>query len=458
MLTRFIFALNSNHADEKIVPITYSDVASLQKGMEKVLSKFKGRTSKNSQFYVKGKKIFDYEKDHKFPDETLVLICGNKEEPIAHGSSSLASASLSSSVTFLHDKSFVDQKAMDQLKFSAQLPGMITCVGMPDLHPGGGKYPVGAAFYGTVMYPELVGQDIGCGMSLFRLETTSDLSDRQLKKVAEQLSHSGFPGKGKEEEDFSSREKTHRSLLEKHSSVFGTIGGGNHFAELCIMIDLRKKSFSGMFDMKSAFLLVHSGSRTLGESILDLYRKKEKNEKEYKILHDLALEWASASRQEIARTFAKSCNIHLSEKILDICHNCCVEKNGNILHRKGAAPTDKGLVAIPGSRGTFTYIVLPVEDEKIQEKCAWSIAHGAGRLVSRKEIQEKLERKYSAKEGVETLSRTEFGGYVVYNDRKILYQEAPEAYKDIDDIVLDLEAAGIIEVVAVLKPLVTCKL
>src|SRR5262245_59966551 len=64
--------------------------------------------------------------------------------------------------------SWIEGEALRQLEKTAQLPGMRLCVGMPDLHPGKGN-PIGAAFLSQdTIYPYLVGNDIGCGMGLWR--------------------------------------------------------------------------------------------------------------------------------------------------------------------------------------------------------------------------------------------------------------------------------------------------
>jgi release factor H-coupled RctB family protein len=67
-----------------------------------------------------------------------------------------------------HHNSIVEEDAMKQLEAASKLPKMCVAVGMPDLHPGKG-YPIGASCgsFG-VIYPHLVGNDIGCGMALYQ--------------------------------------------------------------------------------------------------------------------------------------------------------------------------------------------------------------------------------------------------------------------------------------------------
>ena len=68
------------------------------------------------------------------------------------------------------DDTWIEGNAIQQLETTARLEGMRRVVGMPDLHPGRG-YPVGAAFFSVGrLYPALVGNDIGCGMALWRTD------------------------------------------------------------------------------------------------------------------------------------------------------------------------------------------------------------------------------------------------------------------------------------------------
>lgn len=62
---------------------------------------------------------------------------------------------------------WIEGEAVRQLERTAALPGMRAAVGLPDLHPGKG-YPIGAAFLSQLIYPALVGNDIGCGMAMWQ--------------------------------------------------------------------------------------------------------------------------------------------------------------------------------------------------------------------------------------------------------------------------------------------------
>ena len=87
------------------------------------------------------------------------------------------------------------------------------------------------------------------------------------------------------------------------------------------------------------------------------------------------------------------------------------------------------------------------------ENSAFSLAHGAGRKWSRSDSRARLEKRFSAKD----LTRTELGSRVICENRDLLYEEAPQAYKNITVVIKDLVNAGLIDVIAILKPLVTYK-
>lgn len=151
----------------------------------------------------------------------------------------------------------------------------------------------------------------------------------------------------------------------------------------------------------------------------------------------------------IARRFLESINAK-GERLADICHNSVVPVNGQWLHRKGAAPTGEGAVLIPGSRGSFSYIVEPVGD---QTQNCYSLAHGAGRKYHRGDSRLRFRQKFSVKD----LQQTAMGNKVICENKDLLYEEAPQAYKDIDVVIDDMVSFGLIQVIAVLRPVITYK-
>lgn len=347
------------------------------------------------------------------------------------------------------EHTWIEGKAIQQLEITANLPDMVQVTGMPDLHPGRG-YPVGAAFFSQHrFYPALIGNDIGCGMSLWQTELTA--AKQSLDKLEKRLGNIDGPLEEHLLADIPV-EFTHQHSL-------GTIGGGNHFAEL-LQVDEIYTPLS-TFDKKRLILLVHSGSRGLGQTILESHIREHGHHglvqntvqaRDYLIQHQNALDFASCNRQLIARRMMD--RLHTDgEPLLDIHHNLLsktlVNGTEGWLHRKGATPSDQGLVIIPGSRGDFSYLV----DPRPSADSLFSLAHGAGRKWMRSECKDRLYEKFTP----DQLSRTHFGSRVICRDRQLIYQEAPQAYKPISTVIDSLEQAGLITLVARLKPVLTYK-
>jgi release factor H-coupled RctB family protein len=208
----------------------------------------------------------------------------------------------------------------------------------------------------------------------------------------------------------------------------------------------------------AVYLCVHSGSRGFGEAIPREHFTKfgaaglparGAAACEYLCKHDHAKSWASANRGLIAlRTLDRLRTGGV--RLVDICHNSVERLDERWLHRKGAAPSTEGAVVIPGSRGAFTYVVAPKEPS---ERSAFSLAHGAGRKWSRSDSRARLEKRFPAKD----LARTELGSHVICEDKELLYEEAPQAYKNITIVIDGLVTHGLAEVAAILRPLVTYK-
>ena len=371
-------------------------------------------------------------------------------------------------------RNWIEGDAIEQLKHVSRLEGICQVVGLPDLHPGRG-YPIGAAcFSETMIYPALVGNDIGCGMSLY--ETSIEARKVKQDKWEKSLRTKGFVNQvewseqGREiiEQRFrkSLTESQHSemiSLINPFDQSLGTIGGGNHFAEfqrVSKIHDAMKFEALGC-SSKAVFLLVHSGSRGFGEAILrqhvDRFGHKglssdSEEANAYMLKHDSALRWAEVNRDLIA---ARMCDaLRLERKsLLDVNHNLVSSDSmgdqAGWLHRKGVTPADQGVVIIPGSRGSASYLVRPIESDISLN----SLAHGAGRKWIRSECEGRLRSRYKLSE----LTRTTLGSRVLCDDKALIYEEAPEAYKAIDIVVSDLVDAGLVEVIAELEPIMTYK-
>jgi release factor H-coupled RctB family protein len=168
---------------------------------------------------------------------------------------------------FASAKSWIEGEALRQLYATSKLEGMCLAVGFPDLHPGKGS-AVGAAFVTEgLIYPYLIGGDIGCGMALFK----TDLVRRDVKldrwaQISFDLEHVWTD----EIAQVLAKEELESTDFDE---ALGTLGGGNHFAELQAVeevINAREFKKLGL-GKQQLVTLVHSGSRGLGESVLRDY-------------------------------------------------------------------------------------------------------------------------------------------------------------------------------------------
>ena len=359
---------------------------------------------------------------------------------------------------FASAKSWIEGEALRQLYATSKLEGLRLAVGFPDLHPGKGS-PVGAAFITEgLIYPYLIGGDIGCGMALFK----TDLVQRDIKLnrwagLRFDLEH---PWEGDVDEVLAAAELDSSEFDE----ALGTVGGGNHFAELQRVEEVLDASAFKRFGLgkQQLVVLVHSGSRGLGESVLRAYvDEHQANGSDAKSFaaaaylkdHDIAVRWAKANRALIARRFVEAIGAE-AECLWDGYHNSITrresERDTLWVHRKGAVATEGDPVVIPGSRGSLSYLVKPTGDG---ESHAWSLAHGAGRKWARSETRLRMRERF----GMHQLTQTPLGGRVICEQRELLYEEAPAAYKNIEDVVRDLVDAGLISVIATFRPLLTYK-
>ncbi len=353
---------------------------------------------------------------------------------------------------------WIEGEAVQQLERTAQLEGMRAAIGMPDLHPGKDS-PIGAAYITDGrLYPHLVGNDIGCGMGLWA--SARRLKHLKRERWAERLRSLSEPWGG---DPAPWLESAGLSPSEADRSL-GSVGGGNHFAELQTVESIEDAEACAALGVEGdgLYVLVHSGSRGLGESILRAHVARfgasgvdadSEDGVAYRERHDGAVAWAAVNRRVIADRVSEAIGGEL-RPLLDVCHNSvsAVDHRGCAcwLHRKGAAPSSAGPVVIPGSRGAMSYLVEPLGDGA---ESGYSLAHGAGRRWQRGSTRERLRGRYRP----EQLQQTALGSLVICDDRDLLYEEAPEAYKDIDTVVGDLVEAGLCRVLAQLRPVITFK-
>ncbi|MEX0283979.1 MAG: RNA ligase RtcB family protein [Paracoccaceae bacterium] len=365
--------------------------------------------------------------------------------PVMDGRSS-ASQSGAAINRFYTSRAWIDGHAETQLHHVSCWAGVSEIAAFPDLHVG--KHgPVGCAVLADRIYPQLIGNDIGCGMSLFQL----DLPRRKLKLERavrrirvlsaplpypqhDRLSEVGLPN-------------------DLSPDALGTIGGGNHFCEVQALGDVDPSEDSGL-DPTLTYLLVHSGSRGLGASIFAALPGSAldgllgEDAEAYRNQHDQAARWASLNRQIIAERTAEALRAE-ARLIVDAPHNLLTRTPQGWLHRKGAAVAGP-CVPVAGSRATESYLVRAQDNPAALA----SLSHGAGRRYDRSSMHGRVRGKMS---DLAAMTHTPFGGRVICEDRDLLIEEAPHAYKSADHVVQDLEDTGVATRIATLTPLLTFK-
>ncbi|RLD13977.1 MAG: RNA-splicing ligase RtcB [Caldiserica bacterium] len=281
---------------------------------------------------------------------------------------------------------------------------------------------------------------------------------------------------------------------ERGRGQLGTLGSGNHFLEVQKVVNIYDEELAkkwGVF-LNQIVIMIHSGSRGFGHQVCDDYIKvMQKAVKRYGIyLPDRQLACAPFNSEEGKRYFQSMCAaanyawcnrqimMHWvresftkvlgisprdfgGELIYDVAHNIgkIEEYDGRkyIVHRKGATralPQGNPLlpekyretgqpVIIPGSMGTESYLLVGTEKAK---DTFYSTCHGAGREMSRHEALRRVE-------GYELRRRLEGKGIVVESKSiRGLAEEAPEAYKDVSEVVRVVVGAGISKKVARMIP------
>ncbi|NUR71002.1 MAG: RNA ligase RtcB family protein [Hamadaea sp.] len=356
---------------------------------------------------------------------------------------------------FAAPTSWIESDAVAQCHQVAALPGMIHVAGMPDLHPGKGA-PIGAAMSSSVLYPLLVGSDIGCGIAVFPI---------RLKRVVPEKLAARFPDLDVPLHPAVDADDPAWSVLDGeimanipagHLDSLATVGRGNHFVELARVGPILAAAHAERIELAEGdlVLIVHSGSRGFGERILREHTEVHgagpaADPTAYLAAHDDAVRWGSLNRRLMAARVAYALGAEPADPIVDECHNLVEVRDGGYLHRKGAARGDGRDVLIAGTRGTPSYLVAAHAGAEAN----YSVAHGAGRKMSRADAL----RRGRAKHTVEELRRTPVGSVVVCGDRQLLFEEAPTAYKRIEQVIGDLVGHDLATPIATTIPLVTYK-
>jgi tRNA-splicing ligase RtcB len=343
----------------------------------------------------------------------------------------------------------IDDKTARQLQLVASQPWVVEHVAaMADAHVAEGV-AVGTVFATeTFVVPKALGGDLGCGMSAVCLDASVDDVDRKmLERLVADLGRAipagdaTHRGRGVDvpeallSEPLSTHalEHTRDALARRH---LGTLGGGNHFLEI-------ERDADG-----ALWLLVHSGSRGLGAAIAGhhtrtgdpLHALDTREEEGAAYLRDLgwALAFARANRQALAvkalEVIANALGreVRGGEDVVDIHHNFVARERwfgrDLLVHRKGAVAVPSGTQAlIPGSMGTASYIVHGLGNEAAFGSCS----HGAGRVMSRKEARANIKPHALAR----AMRRVAYPEALA----KSLVEEAPDAYRDIGEVLDDQE-------------------
>jgi len=340
---------------------------------------------------------------------------------------------------------------------------------MPDAHIGYGMPIGGVLATRDIIVPNAVGVDIGCGMTAVKT-SVKEIDRSSLKEIINNLKRvipTGFRHhkQPQEWEGFSRAPDIPiiRQELKSSRRQIGTLGGGNHFVEVLREVDSEKWEIKGG---KNIWLMLHSGSRNFGLKVASEYHKKAKQYcesnrinlpdrdlaflpleskagQEYWWAMNYALNFAEANRAIMMKRFmgvfknATNCdfinfnkehNPNSKKQEVSVCihHNYAAKEShfgrDVIIHRKGATSAFAGQLGIvPGSMGTPSYIIEGLGNPE----SFMSSAHGAGRAMGRKEADRKLKR-----EEVEKAIRG-----LVFDGFKRSHDEAPQAYKNIEEII-----------------------
>ncbi len=287
-----------------------------------------------------------------------------------------------------------------------------------------------------------------------------------------------------------------KRAVERGISQLGTLGSGNHFIEIDIADKIYDKHLCETLGIEKDMLLImfHTGSRGFGYQVCDDFLNRIRKAKSkfqysppdtqllacpfnseegigYFNAMNAAANFAWANRQIIKELIERAIMnaLNISPKslglsqIYDVSHNIAKIESDFIIHRKGAInakpPFSKDLpsvykrtgqpVIIPGDMCTGSYLLFPTE--KVATETFSSACHGAGRALSRR----KALKKFNANEIV--LSMEKSGITVLAKSKRTIAEEVPEAYKNIDDVIMVMENCGLLKKAVRLKPVAVIK-
>lgn len=371
-----------------------------------------------------------------------------------------------------------EPQAVVQLQNLSKMPFIFKHVAaMPDVHLGIGATVGSVIATKNAIIPAAVGVDIGCGMMAVKTNLDPKIVQDKIKEIRQSIERSvpvGFnqhndnkaPEMSKLELIALTCVKNHDDkLTEKAKRQNGTLGGGNHFIEICLDTE------------KNVWVMLHSGSRGTGNIIARRHMNEAKDLMKKMFIDlpdpDLAyfvtktkefdnyisdLQWAQRyahqNRIEMMKLVLKDLSFAIYKEPDKItrefevnCHHNYTDReshfNENVwVTRKGAVrarPNDYGI--IPGSMGTKSYIVKG--KGMVDSFC--SCSHGAGRKMSRTQAKKEFTIEDLAKQTANVECR---------KDKDVL-DEIPGAYKDIDEVMENQK--DLVEIVAELKQIMCIK-
>ena len=353
---------------------------------------------------------------------------------------------------------------------------------MPDVHAGIGATVGSVIATKRAVIPAAVGVDIGCGMIAARTSlTASQLDEKTIRRLFDQISRDVPLGRGQHKDG---REIAHavapfrkelKAITDAHPQLekrykrttnwaqqMGTLGGGNHFIEVCVD------------EADRVWAMLHSGSRGIGNAIgtyfielarrdmereianlpdrdLAYFREGTQHFDEYVRAVHWAQEYAAANRQAMMDLVLAAMRrllppFEVTSAAVN-CHHNYVERERHYgenvwVTRKGAIRAGAGeLGIIPGSMGARSYIVRGRGSAESFESCA----HGAGRRMSRTAARKKFTSADLAQQTA---------GIVCRKDSDVV-DEIPAAYKPIDEVMAN--QSDLVEVVHTLKQVLCVK-
>lgn len=353
----------------------------------------------------------------------------------------------------------VEPAALQQLRNIASLQWVHGVRVMPDVHLGKGATVGSVIAMENAISPSAVGVDIGCGVSAVRSSlTAADLPDdlRRLRLNIEAAIPVGFNGHDKIPNvkglglargwdtfwaGFRDLHEGVQQLESRAQHQMGSLGGGNHFLEVCLDAEDR------------VWLTLHSGSRNIGKELAERHIKIAKSLPQNQDLPDpdlavflantpemaayrrdltWAQEYAARSRKIMLQLFKQVLLLSIADDQIFFdqeisCHHNYVaeeEIDGRqmLVTRKGAIRAGSGdLGLIPGSMGTGSYIVRGLGSTQSFQ----SASHGAGRRMSRN----KAKATYTVEDLIEQTA-----GVESRKDQGIV-DEIPGAYKDLHSVI-----------------------